>query len=293
MTEDKLKELFLRQRQSLPLSVKIMMTLRRIKYWYESHDGRVSVSFSGGADSTILLQLVRSLYPEVPAVFVDTGLEFPEIREFVHSVENVIWMKPRKTFKQICEEHGYPVVSKETAQKLHEVRTTKSDFLRQLRTSGVEGRKRQEIPAKWKFLVDAPFKVSHLCCEILKKEPLRRYEKETSRKPFVGSMAAESSARWQKVVEHGCFRFGKSPKCEPLSFWTPEDTHSLLPTVPHSRIYDMGYKRTGCMFCCFGVHMNDPNKFQLMKQTHPRLHAKGIPAFGIDKVLDYMGVPYE
>lgn len=73
----------LRQKQSLPLESKIEMSLRRIKEWYSENQGAVYVAFSGGKDSTVLLHLVRSLYPEVPAVFVDTGLEYPEIREFV------------------------------------------------------------------------------------------------------------------------------------------------------------------------------------------------------------------
>jgi 3'-phosphoadenosine 5'-phosphosulfate sulfotransferase (PAPS reductase)/FAD synthetase len=178
MTESELKHIFLLQRQSLPLTIKIAMTKRRIQQWYEMWEGNVHVSFSGGADSTVLLQIARSIYPEIKAVFVDTGVEYPEIREFVRTVENVVWVKPKKTFKQVCAEYGYPVVSKETAQKLHEVRTTKSEFMLQLRTSGIEGRKRQEIPKKWQFLIDAPFKISHKCCDILKKEPLNRYERE-------------------------------------------------------------------------------------------------------------------
>lgn len=226
ITEDQLKNLFLRQKQSLPIGIKIQMTLRRIRLWYEMYDGNVHVSLSGGADSTVLLCLVRCLYPHVPAVFVDTGVEYPEIREFVRTVDNVIWLKPKMTFKQICQRYGYPVVSKETAQKLHEVRTTASDFMLQLRTSGVEGRNRQRIPAKWQFLIDAPFKISHKCCDILKKEPLHRYEKMTGSKPFTGVMAAESSARTQKIAAGGCFAFGENPMCKPMSFWTPADTHT-------------------------------------------------------------------
>lgn len=109
----------LKQLQSLPLDIKIMKTQQRIREWvnYYGVDG-VYVSFSGGKDSTLLLHLVRQLYPQVKAVFSDTGLEFPEIREFVKTIDNVDWIKPKKTFKQIILEKGYPLFSKEIAETI-------------------------------------------------------------------------------------------------------------------------------------------------------------------------------
>ena len=87
--------------QSLPLESKVLMTERRIAEWIErfGEDG-VYVSFSGGKDSTVLLHMVRRLYPNVPAVFVDTGLEYPEIREFVKTIDNVVWLRPKMNFKK-------------------------------------------------------------------------------------------------------------------------------------------------------------------------------------------------
>jgi len=293
MTEGLLKSVFLSQRQGMTLGQKISMSLRRIRHWYELYDGNVHVTFSGGADSTVLLDMVRSIYPHVPAVFVDTGVEFPEIREFVRTVDNVVWVKPKKTFKQVCQEYGYPVVSKETSQKLHEVRTTKSEFMMKLRTTGVEGRKRQTIPKKWQYLIDAPFKISHKCCYYLKKEPLFRYERATGSKPFVGVMAAESCARLQSATEHGCFMFGKHPMCRPMSFWTQADSHAYLAMIDHCVLYDppFNFTRTGCMFCGYGVDQESPNKFQKMAVTHPRIHRLALPAMGIDKVMEFMKQP--
>ena len=95
-TKEDLKEL-----QSKPLEEKIQISLARIIEWYEHWDGKVYVSFSGGKDSTVLLDLVRRVYPDVPAVFSDTGLEFPEIREFVKSFDNVEWVKPDLSFLTI------------------------------------------------------------------------------------------------------------------------------------------------------------------------------------------------
>lgn len=102
------------QMQSLPLGAKIQMTKRRIQEWvYEYGEDGVYVSFSGGKDSTVLLHIARQMYPNLKAVFVDTGLEYPEIRAFVKTFDNVEWLKPKMNFKQVIEKYGYPLFSKE------------------------------------------------------------------------------------------------------------------------------------------------------------------------------------
>ena len=47
------------------------------------------------------------------------------------------------------------------------------------------------------------------------------------------------------------------------------------------------------MFCMFGVHTEkSPNKFELMKQTHPKVYDYCINQLGCGKVLDFLGVKY-
>ena len=124
----------LRQFQAMPLEVKVAMTKVRIRDWvnYYGQDG-VYVSFSGGKDSTVLLNMVREEYPNIPAVFVDTGLEYPEIREFVKTFDNVTWLKPKMNFKKVIEKYGYPLISKEVSECVYGAKK----YLLDLKNGGV------------------------------------------------------------------------------------------------------------------------------------------------------------
>ena len=108
------------QMQGMSLNDKIRMTQRRIEEWVQEYgqDG-VYVSFSGGKDSTVLLTIARQIFPNIKAAFVDTGLEYPEVRQFVKNWDNVEWLKPKKTFKQVISDYGYPFVSKEVAERVY------------------------------------------------------------------------------------------------------------------------------------------------------------------------------
>lgn len=55
-----------------------------------------------------------------------------------------------------------------------------------------------------------------------------------------------------------------------------------------------GCNRTGCMFCMFGCHLEkEPNRFQRMKETHPKQYAYCMDTLGLKKILEYIEVPYE
>ena len=99
----------LKRLQGLPLEQKVNLSLRSIRDFINKCGGNTYVSFSGGKDSTILLDLVRQIDPNIKAVLSDTGLEFPEIKEFVKTVENVEWVYPKMNFKQVIERYGYPL----------------------------------------------------------------------------------------------------------------------------------------------------------------------------------------
>lgn len=214
----------LRLLQNYPLELKIEKTKLRIKEWYEYYNGEVYVSFSGGKDSTVLLDIVRSVYPEVEAVFSDTGLEFPEIREFVKSKENVTIIKPEKNFKQVITEKGYPIVSKSVANCVRLAKKNIEDGKETLRVRQIRGLEKGSKfnKGKWEFLLDAPFKISEQCCDELKKKPMKKFQKQSGKVPFVATMASEGGVRKEAYLKTGCnaFNIGKS---QPMGFWTEQD----------------------------------------------------------------------
>ena len=115
MAERKFTATDLKDMQSMDLGMKIQTTMAKIMEYYNHFDGQVYVAFSGGKDSTVLLDIVRKVHPEVPAIFIDTGLEYPEVKEFVKTWDNVEIRRPPKTFRQVIELFGYPLVSKKIA----------------------------------------------------------------------------------------------------------------------------------------------------------------------------------
>lgn len=298
----------LKQMQSIPLEGKIIMTQQRIMQWYDHFDGMVYVSFSGGKDSTVLKHIVDSMYDDVPALFVNTGLEYPEIQKFAMSQKNVVTVRPKMRFDEVLKKHGYPVISKDVAQTVKTAKYNKASY-RYKKPQGTatdkEGKPSLFNMPKWAFLMDAPFDTSAKCCDVMKKRPIQEYEKESGRKPFIGTMAAESRNRMLSWLQSGCNAFdAKKPTSQPLSFWTEQDVLQYIKkyNVPYCSVYGdivptdgseqlegqittfdilndyegtqlttTGCSRTGCIFCMFGCHLEkEPNRFQRLKETHPR-----------------------
>lgn len=275
--------------QQAPLAVKIQMSKQRIKEWVDKfgEDG-VYISFSGGKDSTVLLHIVRQDYPNIKAVFCDTGLEYPEIRKFVKTFDNVEIIKPDMTFNEVVRVYGYPVIGKSVANCVRGAKLGQKSRINLLNGLNCDGSNVKSMfsKAKYKPLLDMDFEVSERCCDVMKKKPAHIYQKLTGRKPFLGTLAEESMLREKDWLKSGCNAFeGRSPKSAPLSFWTEQDIlqyivkNNIQIAEPYGEIINTdsefkttGLSRTGCVFCGFGCHLEKQSRWLLLKESHPKLY---------------------
>ena len=308
----------LKDMQAWPLERKIQVTQTRILEWIQRWgEDHVYVSLSGGKDSTVLLDLARRVLPSIPAVFCDTGLEYPEIRQFVKTFENVTWIRPEKRFDEVIKEYGYPIVSKEVSRCVRHARNGSPYAISRFNgcnTDGTYSPYKERNFKRWNYLVDAPFAISDQCCEIIKKKPFKAYEKTSGKRPIIAIMADESNLRRTQWLQHGCSVFdGERPISKPMSFWTEQDVLRYIQqfSIPMCPIYGnivqdkkgkfktTGESRTGCMFCMFGAHLRKrPNTFQRMQLTHPKqweycmkpIEQGGL---GLSVPLDYIGCPWK
>ena len=296
----------LQQMQAMPLDVKVALTRERIRNWYKGWDGQIYLSFSGGKDSTVLKHIVDDMYDDIPSVFVNTGLEYPEVQRFAMAQKNVITIRPKMGFREVITKYGYPIISKEISQKISEARSAINNGntgARAVKHFNGEIQGRYDY-SRYKHLISAPFMIAADCCYKLKKKPAQQYEKETGRKMMLAMMTEESYLRQQNWVLNGCNAFEmKRPRSTPMAFWTEQDVlHYIIQNdLKIASVYgeiklkqtnqlqgqinlidQIGYEdgdklqctgcqRTGCVFCGFGCHVQKgKNNFQRLKETHPK-----------------------
>jgi len=69
-------------------------------------------SFSGGKDSTVTANLVKRAIGDIPIVFSDTGIEYPETIEYVKKYGNVfgnlLYLDSETDFMKMCKKLGPP-----------------------------------------------------------------------------------------------------------------------------------------------------------------------------------------
>ena len=219
------------------------------EYVTDVRDGQVYVSFSGGKDSTVLLHIARELYPDIEAVFVNTGLEYPEIQRFVKTFDNVTTLRPKMRFDEVIKNYGYPIIGKKQADAVSLARRNLKEgkYTVRLRSLGIMPQQAMQMglsmpgeemleryertcsgskytSPKYQKLLDADFDISAYCCDVMKKAPGKEFQKKSGKKPMLATMTGESMVREAAWLKNGCNAFdAKNPRSAPMSFWTEQD----------------------------------------------------------------------
>jgi 3'-phosphoadenosine 5'-phosphosulfate sulfotransferase (PAPS reductase)/FAD synthetase len=300
------------QRQSLPLDAKIQMTKQRIKDWINHWDGEVYLSFSGGKDSTVLKRIIESMGYNIPCVFSNTGLEMPEIVKFARAQKNVVEIRPKVDYNTVWKKVGIPIGSKKVSRQIRTLKAgpTGGGHTYKLYDEGItkagHSAPSWKIAKKWRKFIDSDIKTSEQCCDYLKKEPIATFEKLSGLKgrSFTGMMASEGGYR-AEMTQCNTFE-GKTTRSSPMLFWSDDDVFAYIEkfnveicsvyfdrTIKHNGVDVIipGEKRTGCMFCGFGAHLEKGlNRFQKMSVTHPRQHAIVMDRMGMREAMEMINV---
>lgn len=250
--------------RSESLEDKFQRTLAKVAEWYSHWNNEAYVSFSGGKDSTVLADICarwcKVIEKPLYLVFVDTGLEYPEIRHHVkdfaqwlrekYEIEVVLEiLRPEMRFDKVVKTYGYPIIGKNQADAVSLARKNIEDgkYSARLRALGVQADEAEkmglEMPSnqmleryektvsgskfekrKYRALLDVDFRISSYCCDVMKKAPSKAYAKRTGRKPIIATMTDESMLRERSWLQNGCNAFNSSePSSRPMSFWTQQD----------------------------------------------------------------------
>jgi len=223
-----------------PFELKLAETRETIAHHFEEFGDRVAIAFSGGKDSEIVLFLCLLVAPNVPVVFNNTGVEYPETVKFVASLEeawglNLIVTHPEKSFWQCIEQYGFP-------------RGTKYS-----RTRGAHP--------------------TAQCCYWLKEKPaLLAIRQNHWLGQFTGISASESRNRMFLARDKGyCYHIKKGNFCKihPILWWTESEVWQFIHDngLPFNQAYLKGAERVGCMPCTAHKKWEEQ-----MQRVNPKLY---------------------
>lgn len=234
------------------------------------------LSFSGGKDSTILHYLIDMALPnnQIPRVFINTGIEYNAIVNFVKSLaandKRFIILQPTKPIKKVLEEYGYPFKSKEHSTKLHEWqrgnRQTKS-----IKKYLSEGRFACPQQLRYQFSNNFNIKVSQYCCLKLKKEPVKKWAKQNGKPITITGMRKEEGGQ---RINLNCIltnNKGEIVKFHPLAKVNDEWEEWFIKerNIQLCELYypPFNFTRSGCKGCPFSLTLQE--QLETMKLYMP------------------------
>lgn len=233
------------------------------------------LSFSGGKDSTILHHLLDMALPnnQIPRVFIDTGIEYQAIRDFVLEMskndKRIVIIKPSKPIKAMLEEVGYPFKSKEHSLRVNQFnKGTNAKFIaKYLGKTDYVGKYMCPKILLYQFEEQGKYNYSNKCCYEMKKKPAHKWARENHKSIVITGMRAEEGgnrARLGCLTEH-------NTKFHPLikvdEEWENEFIEKKKITLAPLYCQPYNFKRTGCKGCPFSLDLQE--QLEIMEKYMP------------------------
>lgn len=225
----------------------------------------VYVSTSGGKDSACLSKLCKSVDPGIKHIMFNTGLEYLDTINLAKSQGATI-IPPKTNWKKFCDSKGYPAVSKHVSKRIHDAKISPIGCALTMFSGPYH------LADKWLHFLDMDIPISHKCCDEFKKKPA----KAVKLNPIIGTRISESQERKNAWKKTGCNSYniaGTKGVSRPLSLWKDEDIEQYVMdhNVRLSRIYTQyEAKRTGCVCCPYGAHLEENSRFELLQKLEPK-----------------------
>lgn len=317
-----------RTKQQLPYAFKLSYaTTRAWEFFRECGKRDLNCHVSvGGLDSITLYLFLKSIGINVPAVSV-SGLEDKSIQK-IHEQLRIIRLKPLKSKIDVIKEFGFPILSKEIANKISLLQRPSEDnkTVRHAIITGETGdyggnrsNSRMRLSQCWLELfggyenenenvdyLKPDFLVSDRCCYYLKEKPCDNWAKENNSVPYLGLMASEGGRRQKSLMINGCNYFGASTiRSAPFAIFSRQDLLQLaldlnvpVPEVygtierdSSGQLFTTKAQRTGCSMCGFGIQKERkrPHRFDLLYQNNPAEWEFWMNEVGFGAVFDWIG----
>lgn len=223
------------------------------------------LSYSGGKDSHFLYWFIKEYLKDnkIKIVGINTYMEHQEIKDRIYKYCDKVLLPTKKPF-EIKEKYGIPCFSKEQDFYIYYYQNALRNNKEPAKTikekingtykkgfSGISKKAREYVKS------GKAHNITHLCCHYLKKEPARKFEKETGLKPILGIRGNESGLR--KKQYQSCFT--KDRKFTPIWDLTDELLDKIYEkyNIEIPKVYEY-VKRTGCMGCPYGSWKHDTEK---------------------------------
>lgn len=223
------------------------------------------LSFSGGKDSTVLHYLLDLAIPgnQIPRVFINTGIEYNYVVDFVKELakkdNRIQIINSGVNIKKMLETEGYPFKSKEHSLKVGEwQKGSRAKYI--LYYKEMAGKSRFACPKNLLYQYSEEFKIklSNKCCYRLKKDVVRKWEKENNRTIAMTGMLAEEGGQRAHI---NCIITEKDKlvKFHPLLVCSHEWENYFIKkyNIQLCKLYYSPYNftRTGCKGCPFALDL--------------------------------------